>query len=966
MRRAPQNVTLVASELRIRRELQGASASPFVAHAYLDSKKREIVAAALVEFVGRTPEGLVRALDLYPASTAWLIATTLLDHYGLDNHRIYDPVAAAFGMNSVPSAIRERLNLAFRKACAKLGLITAGGNAIGYVDDYILQAGVARSQLRALIEAFMRAEAVIGPPPDDDTQRLYAWEVRAADFAPQGLTRLRNIMRWDESAYHAGAYARAGRNSPPQTPFEGAVAETIATILTEKHFDRALPNEPPRLLFIEDGMVIAAPAAMGILVQLGDREKRIAAGRRINIAPPWPEHVAWRREDNADLLSIPVLGPGAPVAVFDAESGDLLQSIGAADARRTFAIDAREVVLVARQAFHVGSRHSIDLGPGAHGLNIDISGGIELTIGPVAFVLRLPSRPMIAIVAQRVAKSPRGGLFTAPDRLLITFPDGRPDGQLSVRIEHPALSASLEIPLPDQLLELEFKLDTRLPARGVAGLLQTSVGFAGGGRVLVRASYWIWPGLRSIEDQTKFDGPVPSNFVLHKSSHLFVDDTARICLNLHDTFRYATLAFRDRNATEYAFFDVPRPGTTLALVDEDGREAPIAAGSKLSLVPGSTNALVIRSDDADASLDIRGTIHQQAFGRSGTRRIALATMLGQAPHDEIRVWPRGDSRRAVTLVELAPATSPIEFKTDRDRRNGQLQVAVRFAMLVDAARIIVTNLAGGPEIEVDVAVGRRPVEHGDTHLIDGALSAADAGSSALSLRLANQDYWPELGVGELAVRRDGDTRWNRLRNARGDSYVIKLASNFPKAPIVAGEPGSAAIFLRLTDLMNRCYAPECWSDLQALQGFWRDLGHALLPLPDGRRTLLRSWARALPIDSNSSWVPIRHPIEIAPDLLSSEMADFQVFDETGEDFHELGQLRHVAECERPQDALAALSINPTFFTAFHNFALVNQNPAARLLGFEFSDFLRNTAGERDELAALWKPRDRRLTRRHHS
>ena len=543
VRRAPQNVTLMASELRIRRELQGASASPFVAHAKLETNKRELMAAALVEFVGRSPEGLIRALDLYPASAAWLIATTLLDHYGLDNHKIYDPVAATFGLNSVPNAIREGLNQAFRKACAKLGLITAGSNAMGYVDDYILQAGVARSQLRALIEAFMRAEAVIGPPPDDDTQRLYAWEVRATDFAPQGLTRLRNIMRWDESAYHAGAYARASRNSPPQTPFESDVAETIATLL-EKHFDRALPNEPPRLLFIDDGMVIAAPAATGILVRLGVREKRIAAGRRLNIAPPWPEHVAWRREDDVDFLSIPVLGRGAPVAVFDAESGDLLRSIGAADARRTFAIDAREVVLVARQAFRVGSRHSIDLGPGAFGLSLDISGGVDLTIGDVAFVLRLPSRPMIDIVAQRVAKSSRGGLLTAPDRLLITFPDGRPDGQLSVRIEHPALSKALEIPLADQLLEIEIGLDTLLPAQGVAGLLQTSVGFAGGGRVLVRASYWIWPGLRSIEDQTKFDGPVPSNFDLHKSSHLFVDDTARICLNLQDTFRNVSTTLR--------------------------------------------------------------------------------------------------------------------------------------------------------------------------------------------------------------------------------------------------------------------------------------------------------------------------------------------------------------------------------------------------------------------------------------
>ena len=60
---------------------------------------------------------------------------------------------------------------------------------------------------------------------------------------------------------------------------------------------------------------------------------------------------------------------------------------------------------------------------------------------------------------------------------------------------------------------------------------------------------------------------------------------------------------------------------------------------------------------------------------------------------------------------------------------------MHFAMLVDAARIIVTNLAGGPEIEVDVAVGPRPVEHGDTHLFDGALSATGSGMCALSFKV---------------------------------------------------------------------------------------------------------------------------------------------------------------------------------------------------------------------------------------
>ena len=90
------------------------------------------------------------------------------------------------------------------------------------------------------------------------------------------------------------------------------------------------------------------------------------------------------------------------------------------------------------------------------------------------------------------------------------------------------------------------------------------------------------------------------------------------------------------------------------------------------------------------------------------------------------------------------------------------------------------------------------------------------------------------------------------------------------------------------------------------------------------------------------------------------MADFQVFDENGEDFD---GTQSAPLCRQmwsvPQDGSAGCrhQRNPP---SLSRFALVNQNPAARLPPSNSSDLLRNTAGERDELAALWKPRDRRL------
>ena len=167
VRRAPQNVTLVASELRIRRELRGASASPFVAHAYLDSKKRELMAAALMEFVGRTADGIdPRALDLdpehrplgsSPPHCSTIMASTIT---GLN-----DPVAAAFGGElRTECHSRAALNLGLQESLRK------ARPDHGWRQRHrarrrsasFKQALARKVELRALIEASTRAEAVIG------------------------------------------------------------------------------------------------------------------------------------------------------------------------------------------------------------------------------------------------------------------------------------------------------------------------------------------------------------------------------------------------------------------------------------------------------------------------------------------------------------------------------------------------------------------------------------------------------------------------------------------------------------------------------------------------------------------------------------------------------------------------------------------------------------------------------------
>lgn len=265
-----------------------------------------------------------------------------------------------------------------------------------------------------------------------------------------------------------------------------------------------------------------------------------------------------------------------------------------------------------------------------------------------------------------------------------------------------------------------------------------------------------------------------------------------------------------------------------------------------------------------------------------------------------------------------------------------------------------------------MALARLPVDNPVSHLLDGEVEPSSDGTSSIKLRIADESHWSDFAVAELAIRRQNDDRWSPLRSRRGDSYPIVLARHLQDGSHVADRPGGQLLFLRLSDLLSRCHAPECWECLQKLQRLWRELGSSLASSSEGKRTLLRSWARPLPLDISSTWVPLRHPIEVAPDLLSGDILNFHVFQGAGTDFEELGSLRHIAGLERVKEAIEALHVSPTFYTAFHNFAWVARNPNGSLLGFEIEKFVDHSANEPVELAAFWKPSDCRLTPRHHA
>ncbi|MFC3099817.1 hypothetical protein [Altererythrobacter lauratis] len=210
---------------------------------------------------------------------------------------------------------------------------------------------------------------------------------------------------------------------------------------------------------------------------------------------------------------------------------------------------------------------------------------------------------------------------------------------------------------------------------------------------------------------------------------------------------------------------------------------------------------------------------------------------------------------------------------------------------------------------------------------------------------------------ELAVRLEGEERYRELRNMRGDAFLF----------LTDGQPSlnSATAFLAATDLLSRCVAPETWDLVKPIVTAWKEAGRALVER--GRtEELLRAWGRPLPAGQAPAWVPLRHPIEIAPELLSVKPVYFHAVGIEGDGTEELEHLHRLASIERVREAGEALFVDPLFFLGFANWQEAERK-SVRLRDFSLTRLVstRQLMGQTKRSPSLWRPSDGRLNEWHH-
>lgn len=897
----PLNPKLSTAELILRRKLSQAGSSPFIAHIDLDEKLSLGLRAAAADFVRGQGDRVPRLIQVSPACGLWLLVRAIRENYGRDEgNAIYPCIAEAFGVSGeIHHSCREHLNREFRRACRKFGLAVAGYRPVGYVDDYIFQAGVTRRHLGALIDAFLQAEAGLGPPPDDDTQRLFGWQEQATEFAPWSLTRLRNVLQGDETAYHAQCFARLRRGEGSNHGFEIAVAAELERCLASSTGARIERLAFPTLVFYDDAVALAAPPGAAVVASVGGRERSIPAGGRLTLPLPWPAALAWKRPDKAGPtpMPVPILSGDRKLLAFDAETGRFLKAITSFAEQTPVHLDAREVTLVAQTSFRAAGEHAIPLGRQAFGLVVTLTERVAIEVGNDKLWISPPSRPLLDVEVSRFGRGSSGPLCGRPHSVRVRFPGGRPEGRLKLVVEHPAMVEQLHLPL-ETGDDLNIDLGCVLPERGPVGLLRIHLVFAAGERTLVRSSHWVWPGLLGFVDGARFDAPsLPPNLVLDQSKHV-AQFGGHLSLVLDDQYRTAELVFR-MESDRLVSFEFSRPGVTVALVSDDGTERFVPFGSTVAAGGDSTDSLVIRNTFGNAALDVRGRVEPDAFGRTGVRRIAVAALTGASDHDEIRILPHGRPEASRVLVKTAPTTAPLTFAIEKNPRTRHFDLKLSFAQPVDGVTLASINLATEERVEAALALGRIPVEIAHRGLLSGAIVGADRQSAEISIHTAALPAG--LWTGELLIRNEGDDRWMPIVNARGDRYLIGLAGREQPANL----PTDRVLFQRLTDALNRCVAVECWPSYGILvETLWRQTGKRLTNSPENKQALLAAIGRPLPLDSSSTWVPLRHPIELAPDLFSANANDFSYLaDSDVEGIAELAAIASTAGMVRVREAV---------------------------------------------------------------
>lgn len=942
-----QHDTIQEMEQRLRRKLSDAYGSPFIAHYDIPS---ELEQAALDEIIFSVGGRLARFLELmpkFPCVCTRTIAASLAESYGdRGDHSIYEPIAKRLEVGeTIPMHHRERLHYCFRNACHTLGLALPPRttDSSRMVDDYLFQAGVSHNQLPRLAQAFLRAERAYGLPHGDDTRQVDGWEDRAVEFASHGLTVLRRIVQQDPTGFHATSFINFRRriNTVPASDFERAFHDAIDDP-SNSNVRGISTDQHPSLEFSEGELQLAIPKdASRLEIKVSNRTYELRGGRKLPLPLPWPSEINWRNHRNTasslEWQPLRVFSDPSRILVFDGDSGFCKRELNPLRPSEQNT-PAGPIYLLAKRSFQANGEPCHHLGQDAFVLYCDVSKELNIQLDDFLFSVDVDPRLNLHVDGVKVARNQGAWLIAKPTIARVRGEMGTFAENLEVRIEHSAFGSTLVRPvlkMPDGSAIAQLDL----PTGGEFGLARVSLHVQGQNRALYRSKFWFWPGLEQFLDGKLFDAPsIPKNLSKENLSHIVLNNEGYLVLRTDEAYLRAQLSFQVNR--RIVRFDFPPPGESISVRRSDGEVRPLKAGASLVVREDDyASCLIVRCSDRMAAVDIKGRVIPQAFGRIGSWRASFAMLSQDGSHNRVRILPHACQESARDLVRIVPAANPKSFDL---KRIGSRQILEScFECSIDGVRIEAENLISGEKQHLELPVDVQDISPAKVW------NLSDDGQS-VKIELDGNDYSDGVWFIEFAIREKGREDWMPVINAFGESYVSCAAPesySMQLAPEYVSDwkPDEAAeIFLRLTRVIGIPISRQCRDNVnELLLSAWRKLGKSLAESSTDQATLLKACGIPPAAHAKESWLPLRHPIEIAPKLFAAPAEEFEQLARS--DLAGYGEFEAVGLAGITmslQDACDVLDINLAFLTGFQNAAELQRNANASPGAFDFHKYYR--------------------------
>jgi hypothetical protein len=861
--------------------------------------------------------------------SAWNFAAALSQDYGEDGHAVYAVLERTFGVD-LAGNVRNRISHAFRSVCRKHGLCFDGSGRL--VNDYLAQAGIANSQLHHVAKAFLLAERAFGLPPYENTAALNSWEDDVVHFLPVGVHIPRMVLEVDQTAHYASLFARYRLQEASRNEFEKRLFDEIGKAQNEvaggRHHAQIVPR--PLLVWSNNGLGLALPKVEGRLsISVNGETRKLRGGQNWPLPTPWPAHVDWSVGDHVERL--PVFPSDRHLLAFDSNLGRL---VGQIDTTRetTFAVDAREVMLVARSPFTVAGEPAFEIGLSGYAAHCQLGpAGTIVTIGPRTVRVTAKPKPRIWVENGVVAKGPKGLLLSSQSSLSIEV--GELEGEsfdLALAIDGREESIPLAVPPGAGAAIHDLPIQAIDGARVIA--IKAELRLRGSNRALVRYKAWLWTDLREFRDGLTFDSDRrPTNYAPEHSRHVIVDHSGRLCLDVDAAYDTATLAFQVNQ--ERVDFEIARPGISLTFTDPEGRSVPLKLGD--TLVVGDdekAGSLSIRCPDSNARINVRGRLEASAFKRSTTRVLSLVDLMSPAPRDDITVERSAVGSIPILLARIVPASAPTAFKIER--RRDSLSLALELPIDIDAIRFSLEDETG-KRAEYDCALRQFPVPNLTPSWLRATLDFENTKRILATIDL--NEFHDELSLAGLAVRPTGTESFRPLRNLRADNYAIAINPRAGAVQFTAASDVSRR-FVTLNSWMCQCFAQQSWDHIgPLLMTRWIDTGKQIAAAPEERGLLLASAHLPRQPGAAKSWVPLSHPLQILPSLYASPATCFRSLAENvSEGSEELTVLAETAGRSIPE-IHQAVGLSPAFLMAFANFDEARRRNRP-LRGFDFNRY----------------------------